>query len=520
MTFGGEDEGPTTLACTLPLHSPVAEIKQFLEVQLQLPAEEYGALTYNGEALDDAALIEQLAPKIGNGQRVTFKLSARRSDGSPLIAPTRGGSPPIGAADGPVLVTKQTTYQREQEAEYSLAERAALVGVHYHLERMPSYCDRVLALHGPGNCAVRVGQGSALHMRGLSDHDPLWASFDVNYRDAPPDRPPKLAASAAAAGAKLEVEALSVAINIDALQHSTSAWGQAWGQAWAEAGEEFRPRLRIELLSAAIDGGRCVVKGKERVAMVEAAAAGIEGSTLQAHFEPPPLSLAATWLAEAQRHEHAAPLGIHVSCNVDEHLVPLGSARIDLRGVSGCPQASDATQASPHASTGADCSDAALEKLFKELDTDGNGCISRAEMEAAMSQLHDKQIEPRQLDEMMQAAKTGGRDRHDGEVTLAEFKAVMTPHEAVKTAPAPGELPLVWCGVRCGTLSVKLAFRDITMSSKLPSSAPPASAAGSAWRTLLRWGTQDTISFMPAAPSASQQVAQPSASSYATAAAV
>ena len=125
-----------------------------------------------------------------------------------------------------------------------------------------------------------------------------------------------------------------------------------------------------------------------------------------------------------------------------------------------------------------------------------------------MSQLHDKQIEPRQLDEMMQAAKTGGRDRHDGEVTLAEFKAVMTPHEAVKTAPAPGELPLVWCGVRCGTLRLKLAFQGSSTSKR---AAAPQGGGG--WRALLRWGSQvDNAAVAAVAASAGQQVAQQSAS--------
>ena len=39
-----------------------------------------------------------------------------------------------------------------------------------------------------------------------------------------------------------------------------------------------------------------------------------------------------------QRHEHPAPLAVHLSCNVDNKLVPLGSARLDMRGVPGCPQ--------------------------------------------------------------------------------------------------------------------------------------------------------------------------------------
>jgi len=80
-----------------------------------------------------------------------------------------------------------------------------------------------------------------------------------------------------------------------------------------------------------------------------------------------------------------------------------------------------------------DKSDASLEKLFKELDGDASGHVSRAEMEAAITKMYGKPLEPHLVDQMMKAADTDG----DGEISLSEFKTIM------RAAPdkAPAEKP-------------------------------------------------------------------------------
>jgi len=68
-----------------------------------------------------------------------------------------------------------------------------------------------------------------------------------------------------------------------------------------------------------------------------------------------------------------------------------------------------------------DKSDASLEKLFKELDGDASGHVSRAEMEAAITKMYGKPLEPHLVDQMMKAADTDG----DGEISYDEFKNIM-----------------------------------------------------------------------------------------------
>jgi len=80
-----------------------------------------------------------------------------------------------------------------------------------------------------------------------------------------------------------------------------------------------------------------------------------------------------------------------------------------------------------------DLSDAGLSKLFKELDCDGSGNISRAEMDAAITRLYGKPLEAHVLDKMMKAADTDG----DGEISLQEFKVIMRAGPAKDGTPVP-----------------------------------------------------------------------------------
>jgi hypothetical protein len=296
-----------------------------------------------------------------------------------------------------------------------------------------------------------------------------------------------------------------------------------WGDVWKEAEQlvdRFRPRLRIELLSAALGSGARgeVIKDRPRATLAEADSAG--RSALHAHFQCPPLRLAASWLAEVAYHEHSAPLSIHVACNVADRWVPLGTARIDLRDVPGCPQPilDGAAEAESVGGGGGvpmmGHTEAGLEECFQQLDTDGNGSISRAEMASAIAKFTGRSAELRQVDEMMRAADTDG----DGEVSLAEFKVAMRaapPAPTVAAAPTPEEVPLMWCGVLCGTLRVKLAFQG---ADDLPRKQQPAvhsaSWTSNLWRLLrLSWSasrsgsTDSTIAAAAVTPPPDQQSA-------------
>lgn len=71
-----------------------------------------------------------------------------------------------------------------------------------------------------------------------------------------------------------------------------------------------------------------------------------------------------------------------------------------------------------------DTSDEGLEKLFKELDADGSGNISKEEMTKAIEKLYagsSQKLDEKFIDQMMTAADTDG----DGEISLDEFKVIM-----------------------------------------------------------------------------------------------
>lgn len=67
-----------------------------------------------------------------------------------------------------------------------------------------------------------------------------------------------------------------------------------------------------------------------------------------------------------------------------------------------------------------DKSDASLEKLFAQIDGDGDGSISNEELVAALSKEYER-LEQAAIEQMMAAADTD----NDGEISLDEFKAIM-----------------------------------------------------------------------------------------------
>jgi len=68
-----------------------------------------------------------------------------------------------------------------------------------------------------------------------------------------------------------------------------------------------------------------------------------------------------------------------------------------------------------------DTSDAALEKLFADIDYDGSGQISDREMGQAISKMYGQDLDDELLAKMMKAADTDG----NGEIDLDEFKVIM-----------------------------------------------------------------------------------------------
>lgn len=64
--------------------------------------------------------------------------------------------------------------------------------------------------------------------------------------------------------------------------------------------------------------------------------------------------------------------------------------------------------------------DEELRQAFKVFDADGNGTISKAELKRVMDMLGEK-LSDAQIDEMMKEADTNG----DGEIDFSEFRLMM-----------------------------------------------------------------------------------------------
>ena len=116
-----------------------------------------------------------------------------------------------------------------------------------------------------------------------------------------------------------------------------------------------------------------------------------------------------------------------------------------------------------------DRTDAEIEGMFKQVDTDGSGNISRAEMESALTKLNGgRPVEPCQVDAMMLAADTDG----DDEINLAEFKAVVR-------APPPVPLMARWRPPVPSIATVPEGIRTVLVSEAVsPVAAAPSDAAG------------------------------------------
>ena len=82
-----------------------------------------------------------------------------------------------------------------------------------------------------------------------------------------------------------------------------------------------------------------------------------------------------------------------------------------------------------------DTTDSGLEKLFKEIDTSGDGFLSDQEMIDAIAKIYGDAVDAALIAEMMTAADSN----KDGKISLDEFKVIM------RCVPLPSEA----CGLTC-----------------------------------------------------------------------
>ena len=272
----------------------------------------------------------------------------------------------------------------------------------YERQRIPSYTDRVLSLAGPGFRASRVGQGAVEGLARISDHVPVYATFEVEYYPGG-----KVRDSTELREWRLEVHRLTVSLRWNDLhdRHGpAAAWAHKWGRILPH---HVKPKLRVVFASEAVDGGSFTLKKmktgwgsgavgsssttsnkfdslastplpttplgscrasaaplsamlRSRAARGKAAAEAASphkeggdaagrwpasrgnshGSSIEGEDVLPANMISATWQHTSiagrpkfvvEGAKRPIPLSIHVSTWSGEQLVPLGSARINLR---------------------------------------------------------------------------------------------------------------------------------------------------------------------------------------------
>ena len=404
----------------------------------------------------------------------------------------------------------------------------------YDSRRIPSWCDRVLSLAGPGGVCIRTGHGAASELRFVSDHEPVWSTFRVQYH-APVPRlrhdssgggwggggiggaslgfgggglglAEALAEEAhrfglgfeSSSDLRIEVSSLRVRVDLSALLSRSCAWADAWGKIWPspQAEPDFRPKLRVELVGGAFDSGRKLMRKRVQarrhssVADVEETrqregrggdGGGGEGGgggdgrggggggggggmrrpvesvALLAEWERQTFGVRSRFAREIKQTSatRPLPLALHVSAACAEYLVPLGTARLNLRDIDGCPNGHTGTgprtgggtgSGSGSTGTGHQGSHAGREaygSVASSIATSRVSCESSACAEAGGGCSRA-------------SGSSAGRGGSRGGASLASQQTV----------------DLIWCGVRCGTITYRLRFRG--------ASAAPSTAGGRA----------------------------------------
>ena len=127
----------------------------------------------------------------------------------------------------------------------------------YNRKRIPSYCDRILALHGPAAAGTtRIEQRADVALGEYSDHQPVSAIFETAFlpHAALPDE------LAFEDTWHLEVRTLTVSIEIGKLRNPSSGWHEMFGDRWLGA---------VPALHATITAG-FLSKGQERMSAAPA----------------------------------------------------------------------------------------------------------------------------------------------------------------------------------------------------------------------------------------------------------
>ena len=98
----------------------------------------------------------------------------------------------------------------------------------YNHARIPSYTDRVLTCSGPGFGMRRVDQGAMLELSKISDHVPVYASFEVDIF-----APTSQAQGEVLRDWKIDVSGLTVTLEWSRL-HEKGHGGSQAASAWAQ----------------------------------------------------------------------------------------------------------------------------------------------------------------------------------------------------------------------------------------------------------------------------------------------
>ena len=190
----------------------------------------------------------------------------------------------------------------------------------YRRVRIPSYCDRVLSLHGPAAKSTRrLQQGCATEMCPHSDHAPVWCTFESAYLPHAP-MPAELDFEDTW---HLEVRSLAVRVAIGKLRDPEGGWLGMYGERWlgakpplhASVGANFLSRSSERLAAPRPPGTMVQGRGRELELLARWDAAELALSPLASQ-------LGLEWL-------RADPIVITIHGGDATPHVPLGSARFN-----------------------------------------------------------------------------------------------------------------------------------------------------------------------------------------------
>ena len=202
----------------------------------------------------------------------------------------------------------------------------------YRQARIPSYCDRILALHGPATRAStrRVAQGDAPVLAEHSDHGPVWAHFQTAFLPHAP-LPEELAFEDTW---HLEIRALSVRIGIGKLRDADGGWGHMYGDRWLGAKPALHASIEANFL----------LRGSERLPAPRPPGTLVQGRgkdmELVARWERADMALSPLASRLGLAWLQTGDLAVHLHAGDATPHVPLGSSRFAIETIVSTPRAS------------------------------------------------------------------------------------------------------------------------------------------------------------------------------------